>query len=131
MTTPNTTANRDTLQKLFEAFNQHDLEKVLSLMTDDIVFEGAAGTESYGTRFIGQEAVGQAFAGVWATFSDVQWENHTHFVSEGLGLSEWTLVGTREDGARIEADGVDLFTFIDGKIASKKAFRKDRPLLVV
>ena len=50
-------------------------------------------------------------------------------LTDDLGVSQWTLVGTREDGARIEADGVDLFSFRDGKIASKKAFRKERPLL--
>lgn len=129
MTDTNTVISSELLQQLFEAFNRHDVETVLSLMTDDIVFEGAAGPESYGARFVGHEAVGAAFAGVWKTFPDVQWTNHKHLVADGLGLSQWTLVGTREDGARIEADGVDLFTFMDGKIASKKAFRKERPLL--
>ena len=31
------------------------------------------------------------------------------------------------DGTRIEARMVDVFTFRDGKIAVKNAFRKDRP----
>lgn len=117
------------LQELFNAFNRHDLEGVLACMTEDCVFEGAAGPEAYGARFIGHDAVGAAFAGVWKTFPDVQWANDTHFAADGLGVSQWTLVGTREDGKRIEADGVDLFTFRDGKVATKKAFRKDRPLL--
>ncbi len=117
------------LQDLFAAFNRHDLEGVLACMTEDCVFEGAAGPESYGARFVGHDAVGAAFAGVWKTFPDVQWANDKHFAADGLGVSQWTLVGTREDGARIEADGVDLFTFRDGKVATKKAFRKDRPLI--
>ena len=66
---------------------------------------------------------------VWETFPDVQWANATHFATDGLGVSQWTLVGTRGDGAKIEADGVDLFSFRDGKVATKKAFRKDRPLI--
>lgn len=123
------TVSSDMLQQLFDAFNRHDLKAVLSLMTDDVVFEGAAGSEAFGARFIGHDAVGAAFEGVWKTFPDVQWANDSHFVSDGLGVSQWTLVGTREDGYRIEADGVDLFTFRDGKIASKKAFRKDRPMI--
>jgi len=117
------------LQDLFDAFNRHDLEGVLACMTEDCVFEGAAGPEAYGARFVGHDAVGKAFAGVWKTFPDVQWANDRHFAADGLGVSQWTLVGTREDGMRIEADGVDLFTFRDGKVATKKAFRKDRPLL--
>ena len=125
----NTNVSSDLLQQLFDAFNQHDLEGVLALMAEDVVFEGAAGPEAFGARFIGHDSVGAAFEGVWKTFPDVQWANDTHFVSDGLGVSQWTLVGTRADGMKIEADGVDLFTFKDGKIASKKAFRKDRPML--
>ena len=117
------------LQVLFDAFNRHDLEGVLACMTEDCVFEGAAGPEAYGARFIGHDAVGAAFEGVWKTFPDVQWANAAHFAADGLGVSQWTLVGTREDGVRIEADGVDLFSFRDGKVATKKAFRKDRPLI--
>ena len=45
------------------------------------------------------------------------------------GVSESTFVGTRADGTRIEARMVDVFTFRDGKIALKNAFRKDRPPL--
>ena len=117
------------LQELFDAFNRHDLEGVLACMTDDCVFEGAAGSESYGARFVGHDAVGAAFEGVWKTFPDVRWANDRHFVADGFGVSQWTLVGTREDGKRIEEDGVYLFTFRDGKVATKKAFRKDRPLI--
>lgn len=117
------------LQDLFDAFNRHDLDGVLACMTEDCVFEGAAGPEAYGARFVGHDAVGAAFEGVWKTFPDVQWANDRHFAADGLGVSQWTLVGTREDGKRIEADGVDLFTFRDGKVATKKAFRKDRPLI--
>lgn len=119
----------DLLQQLFDAFNRHDLPGVLALMNDDVVFEGAAGPEAFGARFIGHDAVGAAFEGVWRTFPDVQWANDKHFVTDGVGVSTWTLTGTREDGVKIEADGIDLFSFKDGKIATKKAFRKDRPLI--
>lgn len=117
------------LQNLFEAFNRHDLDGVLACMTEDCEFDAAAGPESFGARFVGHQAVGAAFAKVWETFPDVQWANHTHFAADGVGLSQWTLVGTRPDGVRIEADGIDLFSFRDGKVATKKAFRKDRPLI--
>ena len=73
--------------------------------------------------------MGAAFAEVWATFPDACWADTHHTVSGDLGVSEWTFVGTRADGARIEAEGCDLFTFADGKIVRKRAFRKQRPLL--
>jgi len=50
-------------------------------------------------------------------------------VSGERGVSESTFRGTKADGSRIEARMVDVFTFSDGKIAVKNAYRKDRPAL--
>lgn len=117
------------LRALFEAFNRHDAEAVMSFMSSDCVFETVGGTEAHGTRIEGRHAVRAAFAEVWRTFPDAHWETSRHTVTGDLGVSEWTFRGTRRDGARIEADGCDLFTFRDGKIALKRAFRKQRPLI--
>jgi ketosteroid isomerase-like protein len=50
-----------------------------------------------------------------------------HFIQGERGVSECTFKGTRADGMRVEARLVDVFTFRNGKIAVKNAFRKDRP----
>lgn len=117
------------LDALFDAFNRHDTEAVMSFMTTDCVFETVAGPEAYGTRLEGREAVRAAFAEVFETFPDAHWETSRHTVAGDLGVSEWTFRGTRRDGARVEAEGCDLFTFRGGKIALKRAFRKQRPPL--
>ena len=39
------------------------------------------------------------------------------------------ITGTAADGSRIETDGIDVYTFKDGKIALKNVFRKSRPNL--
>ncbi len=88
-----------------------------------------AGPEAHGIRMQGRDAVREAFAEVWQAFPDAHWETARHTVTGDLGVSEWTFRGTRRDGARIEAEGCDLFTFRDGKIALKRAFRKQRPLI--
>ena len=111
-----------------DAFNRHDVDALLSQMTDDCVFDAAAGSEVHGARHVGQAAVGAAFAQVWATFPDAHWGQGKHYVDGDRGVSEWVFSGTRADGQRIEAEGCDLFTFRDGKIATKRAFRKDRPM---
>lgn len=118
----------ETLDGLFEAFNRHDVEGVLSFMTPDCVFDAAGGQDANGTRHVGREAVGRAFAQVWATFPDARWDVKGHLVTPDRALSEWTLSGTRADGMRLEADGCDVFTFADGKIRTKSAYRKERPL---
>ena len=41
-------------------------------------------------------------------------------------MTEWVFSGTRDDGVRIEVQGCDVFTFMDGKIAVKNSYRKQR-----
>ena len=61
-------------------------------------------------------------------FPDAQWGNPRHFIEGDRGVSEWTFTGTRvADGARVEVNGCDVFTFRDGKIAVKNSYRKNRP----
>jgi steroid delta-isomerase-like uncharacterized protein len=109
----------DFLQAFTDAWNRHDIDALMSFMTDDCVFRNAAGA-----RHEGREAVRAAFAQAWQTVPDAQWRNGRHQVYGERGVSEWTFTGTRPDGTRIESDGVDLFTFRDGRIAVKNAFRK-------
>lgn len=111
------------------AWNRHDLPALMSFMHPECVFETVGGPEACGSRQIGPEAVAKAFESAWINFPDAQWRNGRHFVAGDRGVSEWTFTGTAADGSRIEADGVDLFTFKDGRILLKNVFRKQRPAL--
>jgi ketosteroid isomerase-like protein len=115
-----------TLEAFSAAWNAHDLEALISFMTDDCIFQTVAGSHEYGNRFEGREAVRKAFEAAWINFPDAQWLNGKHFVTGDRGVSEWLFVGTGQDGKRIEADGVDIFTFRGDKIYIKNAFRKVR-----
>lgn len=117
------------LDAFAQAWNAHDVDALMSFMSDDCVFETAAGPEACGMRHVGREAVRKAFAAVWQNVPDAQWRNGRHFVCGDRGVSQWTFTGTAADGSRIETDGVDVFTFRDGKIQVKNAFRKARPNL--
>lgn len=117
------------LQAFADAWNRHDIEALMSFMTDDCIFEASAGPDICGTRCIGREAVRASYAEVWMTFPDAQWGNARHFVCGDRGVSEWTFTGSRGDGTRVEVHGCDLFTFRNGKIALKNSYRKNRPPL--
>ncbi len=118
-----------TLEAFSAAWNRHDIDALMAFMTDDCVFMTAAGPDACGTRHVGAEAVRKAFPGAWVASPDAQWRNGTHVVQGDFGVSQWTFTGTAADGSRIESDGVDIFTFRNGKIAVKNVFRKTRPNL--
>ena len=113
------------LDRFADAWNRHDLDAVMSMMTDDCVFEASAGLHADGQRSEGAEAVRAAYAAVFDAFPDAHWDNPRHFIAGDRGVSEWRFTGTR-DTTRVEVNGCDLFTFRDGKIAIKNSFRKNR-----
>ena len=117
------------LTEFSDAWNRHDIDALMSFMSEDCVFETAAGAETCGTRHQGHAAVRKAFAGAWEAVPDAQWRNAVHHVAGDFGVSEWTFTGTATDGSRIEVNGVDLFAFKGGKIQRKNTFRKARPNL--
>lgn len=118
------------LRNLFDAFNRHDIEGVMQFFAEDCVFNAVGGPEVYGTRYVGRDQIAEAFSNVWKAMPDARWSDHSHFADGDRGVSEWTFLGTAAtDGNRVEAEGCDLFTFRDGKIVRKQAFRKNRPIL--
>jgi ketosteroid isomerase-like protein len=116
------------LATMFDAFNRHDVDAVMTAFADDCVFNAVGGPAAYGTRFEGRREIADAFARVWEDMPDARWDHHSHFVHGDRAVSEWTFSGTNAEGMRIEAQGADLFTLRDGKIVFKQAFRKNRPM---
>ncbi|WP_299787969.1 nuclear transport factor 2 family protein [uncultured Shewanella sp.] len=118
--------NSDDLSLYSDAWNAHDIDKIMAYMSQDCVFETAGGEEKFGTRYTGYSQVKKRFMSVWHDFPDVRFENVSHFVSADRGCSEWTFVATNMDGSTLEIEGCDLFTFKGGKIAVKRTFLKNR-----
>ena len=117
------------LECFADAWNRHDLDALMSMMTDDCVFEASAGPHVDGQRSEGKQAVRTAYAAVFETFRDARWINPRHFIAGNRGVSEWTFTGTHTNGTRVEVTGCDLFTFRDGKIVIKNSYRKNRPVI--
>ena len=63
--------NKSTIEVLdafANAFNAHDLDRILSYMTDDCVFEASAGPDVNGEKFAGKEAVKKS---IWRCFQNL------------------------------------------------------------
>jgi ketosteroid isomerase-like protein len=125
--------DRDALEGLLvehtEAWNSHDVDRLMSLFADDCVFDASGGPDSHGRRFVGRLQVRTAFADVFDSMPDANWGDGRHFViSDDYGVSEWRLTGTLLNGGRVDVLGCDFLTARDNKIVRKNSFRKQRPV---
>jgi len=114
------------LRSIAAGFDAHDLDGIMSHFADDAVFESPRGPEPWGQRYVGREAIRDAFAGRFSGIPDVRYQHDDHFVDGDRGASEWTLSGTTTAGQAIEIRGCDLWTIRDGKIVKKDSFWKIR-----
>ncbi|MGY0398396.1 MAG: nuclear transport factor 2 family protein [Ostreibacterium sp.] len=119
----------EALQAFGGAWNAHDIDAILELVTNDCTFYTAAGEGLQGNCFIGKEKLREVFPQVWETSPDVQWNDPNIFVAGDRAVIESTFCATKPDGNRIEVRMVDVFTVENGKIKVKNAFRKDRPAI--
>jgi ketosteroid isomerase-like protein len=117
---------RSTLKELCEAFNAHDLDRIMAFFSDDCVLEMPRGSEPWGSRFEGKRNVREALATRFEGLPDVHYGNAEHFVDSAAntGISKWALTGTNRDGTRKEVRGCDFYTFRNGKVIRKDSYWK-------
>ena len=114
------------IRAIATAFDQHDLDGIMTHFAYDAVFESPHGPQRWGQRFVGHDEIRKAFAARFSGIPDIRYQQDEHFVDGDRGVSEWTLSGTTTDGQAIEVRGCDLWTFRDGKVVKKNSFWKIR-----
>lgn len=114
------------LERFAQAWNDHDVDALLTMVTPDCVYDGSTGSELYGVRYQGHDELRHGFSAVWQAIPDARWEDPRHVACGGeRAFTEWVFRGTRlSDGTKVDSWGVDLFEFRDGLIAYKNTFRK-------
>ena len=117
---------RSTLIELCDAFNAHDLDRIMACFADDCVLEMPRGAKPSGARFEGRQNVRAALATRFEGLPDVHYGNGEHFVdaAANTGMSKWLLTGTNREGKKVEAHGCDFYTFRDGKVTRKDSYWK-------
>jgi ketosteroid isomerase-like protein len=116
----------DTLRGFLDAFNRHDLDAIMAYFHDDCVFYMPRGKGPRGDRCVGKQEVRAGLSIRFEGIPDVHYGEDAHWTCGSLGVSEWTLTGTRKSGGSIEVRGVDLLEFRDGKVTRKDSFWKIR-----
>ena len=105
-------------------WNGHDLDGILSMMTDDVVFEASFGKEAWGHRVTGKKDVRGFLEEMFDRVPDIRWDEIRHFAHPDQVTVEWLTSGTPRGGARYEVQGCDILTIRDGKITAKRPYRK-------
>jgi ketosteroid isomerase-like protein len=113
-------ADSDVMQGLLDAFNAHDLDRIMSFFADDCVLETPRGEEPWGTRFEGRAAVRGGLAQRFDGLPDVHYGDDEHWVCGTHGVSRWLLTGTTPEGRQVRVRGCDLLDFDDDGLVVRK-----------
>jgi ketosteroid isomerase-like protein len=125
MTNESFTGDRIDMMKAFlAAFNDHDVEAIVSFFSEDCEFDTPRGPTPFGRQYRGKDEVREGISGRFTGIPDVSYEDDIHWACGDRGVSEWTLKGTTTDGVRIEVRGCDLFEFSGDKVRRKDSFWK-------
>ena len=113
------------LRDLLDAFNAHDLDRIMAFFTEDRVLESPRGAHPWGTRYSGSRAVRDGLVARFTGIPDVHYGEDEHWVCEGHAVSRWLLTGTSTSGEAVRVRGCDLFDLApDGRIRRKDSYWK-------
>jgi steroid delta-isomerase-like uncharacterized protein len=119
------------------AWNEHDVETIVSMHTEDSVFENHV----TGDVNVGREQIGKAIAGIFSVFPDLRFETRRAYIRDDLVVQEWTARGTHEGtmtrsgmevpptGRKVDYKGMDVIPISDGLVARKDVYSDSVTLL--
>lgn len=120
---PDPTTTETVVSRFNEAFNRHDVDAVMALMTGDCVFENTSPAPD-GERYEGQDAVRAFWGGMFASTPDAHFDAEEMFAAGDRCAVRWRYTYTGSDGTRGHIRGVDVFRIREGKVAEKLAYVK-------
>ncbi len=113
-----TDRTRDTIDRFNEAFNRHDVDAVMALMTADVRFENTSPAPD-GACHIGQAAVRAYWEQFFASATAARFDAEEIVVADDRATVRW-----RYDWGTGHVRGIDLFKVRDGKVSEKLSYVK-------
>ncbi len=111
------------IERFNEAFNRHDVDAVMALMTDDCVFENTSPPPD-GERYEGQAAVRGFWERLFRSTPDARFMLEEIFAAGDRCAQCWRYDFTGGDGWPGHIRGVDILRVRDGKVAEKLSYVK-------
>jgi ketosteroid isomerase-like protein len=109
----------DVIARFNDEFNRHDVEAVMELMTDDVVFENTSGG-----RFEGQESVRAVLARAFELMSSGWFETEQTIALGDHVVVLWAYAFDKQNPERGQIRGADIFRLRDGRVAEKLSYVK-------
>ena len=131
------TALQEFIDRYNAAWNDHDVDAIVSMHGEDSVFEN----HTTGDVNIGKDAIAQAITGIFGVFPDLSFEARSQYVRDDLVVQEWTARGTHEGpmnrsgmtieptGRTVEYRGMDIIPIRNGLVARKDVYSDGVTLL--
>jgi steroid delta-isomerase-like uncharacterized protein len=119
------------------AWNDHDVDAIVGMHTDDSVFEN----HTTGDINLGRDAIGNAIRGIFTVFPDLNFETRRQYLRDDLVVQEWTARGTHlgkmkraglevePTGLSVEYRGMDVIPIDSGLVARKDVYSDGVTLL--
>ena len=117
------------IERYNAAWNDHDLDTIMSMHAPDMVFENHTAGES-----ASGEAVRDHIGAIFSTWPDIEFSTRRLYVRDGLVVQEWTAVATHSSvmrrgdlvaeptGRRVEWNGMDVIPFEGGLVKRKDVY---------
>jgi ketosteroid isomerase-like protein len=100
-----------------EAWNRQDLDAICAAHAPGMVFEN----HNAGERAEG-DAVRGHIATIFENWPDLRFTGRATYVGDDFVVQEWTATATHPEGVVVTWEGIDIFPFVDGKIARKDVY---------
>lgn len=122
VTTTTTESTVETVARFSEAFRCHDIDGIMAMMTDDVVFESMMPAPD-GTRVEGQAAMRAFWEQMFKKTPTAHFETEDSFACGDRCTVMWRY-SWNTDGVPGHVRGIDVFTVRDGKVAEKLSYKK-------
>jgi steroid delta-isomerase-like uncharacterized protein len=119
----------EAIERYNAAWNDHDVDAIVSMHAPDMVFANHTAGES-----ANGEKVRTHIASIFATWPDLRFETRRLYVREGLVVQEWTASATHTEtmrrgdlevaptGRTVSWNGIDSIPFEDGLVKRKDVY---------
>ena len=118
-----TEQTQDVIDRFNEAFNRHDVDAVMALMTDDVIFD-STGPAPDGEIFKGQGEVRGFWERFFTSTPGAHFDGFDMFVAGDRATVRWLFTFDKNKPDSGHVHGVDVFKVRDGKVCEKLCYVK-------